>query len=127
MLGRYVELRGVWNEVDWGPDERPGPGVVLGVVKEAGRSDKGVAVLMYDETPPVDQAPVTFKGRVDYIAGCESGPPVFRFEVNASAGRMHGASTAGLVVGAMGVFVFTVALRHWLGERASRPPPCAHR
>jgi len=22
-----------------------------------------------------------------------------------------------LVVGAMGVFVFTVALRHWLGER----------
>jgi hypothetical protein len=32
-------------------------------------------------------------------------------------GRLTGASVAGLVVGAMGVFVFTVALRHWLGER----------
>jgi len=30
---------------------------------------------------------------------------------------MTGASIAGLVVGAMGVFVFTVALRHWLKER----------
>jgi hypothetical protein len=31
--------------------------------------------------------------------------------------RFTGASIAGLVVGAMGCFVFTVALRHWLGER----------
>jgi len=34
-----------------------------------------------------------------------------------TASRFTGASIAGLVVGAMGVFVFTVALRHWLGER----------
>jgi hypothetical protein len=31
--------------------------------------------------------------------------------------RFTGASVAGLVVGAMGAFVFAVALRHWLGER----------
>ena len=31
--------------------------------------------------------------------------------------RFTGASIAGLVVGAMGVFVFTAALRHWLNER----------
>jgi len=37
--------------------------------------------------------------------------------VDTTASRLHGASIAGLVVGAMGVFVFTVALRHWLGER----------
>jgi hypothetical protein len=37
--------------------------------------------------------------------------------LDAGAGRLHGASVAGLVVGAMGVFVFTVALRHWLRER----------
>jgi hypothetical protein len=37
--------------------------------------------------------------------------------VDATASRFHPASIAGLVVGAMGVFVFTVALRHWLGER----------
>ena len=34
-----------------------------------------------------------------------------------TASRFTGASIAGLVVGAMGVFVFTVALRHWLRER----------
>jgi hypothetical protein len=34
-----------------------------------------------------------------------------------SRGRLTGASVAGLVVGAMGVFVLAVALRHWLGER----------
>jgi hypothetical protein len=38
-------------------------------------------------------------------------------EVDAPAGRFTGASIAGLVVGAMGVFVFSVALRHWLRER----------
>jgi hypothetical protein len=37
--------------------------------------------------------------------------------VDATASRFTGASVAGLVVGAMGLFVFTVALRHWLGER----------
>ncbi len=37
--------------------------------------------------------------------------------VDTTASRFTGASVAGLVVGAMGVFVFTVALRHWLGER----------
>ena len=39
--------------------------------------------------------------------------------------RFTGASIAGLVVGAMGVFVFTVALRHWLRERSCAPgKPC---
>jgi hypothetical protein len=37
--------------------------------------------------------------------------------VDATRGRFHAASIAGLVVGAMGAFVFTVALKHWLGER----------
>jgi hypothetical protein len=37
--------------------------------------------------------------------------------VDIRRGRLHGASIAGLVVGAMGVSVFTVALRHWLRKR----------
>jgi hypothetical protein len=37
-----------------------------------------------------------------------------------AASRWHGGSIAGLVVAAMGVFVFTVALRHWLKERRAR-------
>ncbi len=37
--------------------------------------------------------------------------------LDTTASRFHPAGIAGLVVGAMGAFVFTVALRHWLGER----------
>ena len=37
--------------------------------------------------------------------------------INTDRSRFTGASIAGLVVGAMGVFVFAVALRHWLKER----------
>ncbi len=40
-----------------------------------------------------------------------------------SRGRLTGQSAAGLVVGAMGVFVFTVALRHWLRERRAYETP----
>jgi hypothetical protein len=41
-----------------------------------------------------------------------------------SASRWHGASIAGLVVGAMGAFIFGIYLRRWLHERkalASEP------
>jgi hypothetical protein len=34
-----------------------------------------------------------------------------------TASRFHPASIAGLAVGAMGCFVFSVAFRHWLRER----------
>ncbi len=38
-------------------------------------------------------------------------------DLNTSLRRFHPASIAGLAVGAMGVFVFAVALRAWLRER----------
>jgi hypothetical protein len=44
----------------------------------------------------------------------------YRLSVDEGSGRLHGASVAGLVVGAMGVFVFVVALRHWLREKKMR-------
>ncbi|MHC4503115.1 MAG: hypothetical protein ACYTFI_07410 [Planctomycetota bacterium] len=50
-------------------------------------------------------------GPVPYL--CMPAPRVL--VVDLTSGRFHGASIAGLVVGAMGVFVFTAALRHWLG------------
>jgi hypothetical protein len=37
--------------------------------------------------------------------------------VDTTASRFHPASITGLVIGAMGVFVFGLALRHWLNER----------
>ncbi|MHC4200191.1 MAG: hypothetical protein ACYSU0_09390 [Planctomycetota bacterium] len=39
--------------------------------------------------------------------------------VDTTRSRFTGASVAGLAVGAMGVFVFTAALRHWLDLRRS--------
>ena len=37
--------------------------------------------------------------------------------VGTTSSRFTAPSVVGLIVGAMGVFVFTVALGHWLGER----------
>ncbi len=44
-------------------------------------------------------------------------PGFLVFYLDNVASRFHPASIAGLVVGAMGVFVFSVALRSWLAER----------
>jgi hypothetical protein len=38
-------------------------------------------------------------------------------EIDACASRYHAASVAGLVVGAMGSFIFGLYLRRWLRER----------
>jgi hypothetical protein len=55
---------------------------------------------------------------VSLISGVVMAEPPYHFYViDTTESRWHGASIAGLVVGAMGVFVFTVALRHWLNQR----------
>ena len=59
---------------------------------------------------------VCWEGRAEVNSPAEFGRIVFAY-MRRGASRLHGASIAGLVVGAMGVFVFAVALRHWLGER----------
>jgi len=41
--------------------------------------------------------------------------------IDTTASRFTGASVAGLVVGAMGMFIFALALRDWLGGRGSIP------
>jgi hypothetical protein len=41
----------------------------------------------------------------------------WRMQLDPDARRLAGPSIAGLVVGAKGLFVFAVALRHWLSER----------
>ncbi len=43
--------------------------------------------------------------------------------IRTDSSRFTGASIAGLVVGAMGVFVFAVTLRHWLKQRRAAWPP----
>ncbi len=61
----------------------------------------------------------TYLGRLRCVkgAGGIGREPCASVMLDTAASRFTGASIAGLVVGAMGVFVFTVALRHWLGER----------
>ncbi len=73
--------------------------------------------------------PSEFVGRATYRLSGFMGPdaqslmPVF-VTVDTTASRFHPASVAGLVVGAMGVFIFGLYLRGWLRERkalASEP------
>ena len=71
-------------------------------------------VLPADEPMPEHAREVKLVGRIHYRP--KGGFPSY-LSLDTTASRFHGASVAGLVVGAMGVFVFTVALRHWLGER----------
>jgi hypothetical protein len=47
-------------------------------------------------------------------------PDIVNLCFDFTASRWHGASITGLVVGAMGVFVFTLYLRTWLKERSVR-------
>ncbi len=60
---------------------------------------------------------VAFTGRLIGWVNTSISPPHYLLYILPNASRFHGASIAGLVVGAMGVFVFAVALRHWLGVR----------
>lgn len=59
-----------------------------------------------------------FTGRlclVDATTGASGPVPA----VDTTRSRLTGASVAALVIGAMGIFVFAVALRHWLEERGA--------
>jgi hypothetical protein len=51
---------------------------------------------------------------------------LFNMQLDTTASRFHGASIAGLVVGAFGSFVFALYLRQWLQERkmasGTKPP-----
>ncbi len=58
---------------------------------------------------------VAVTGRMGFEGG-EPGVGPLRF-IDPGSSRFTGASIAGLVVGAMGMFVFSVALRQWLRER----------
>ncbi|MHC4198595.1 MAG: hypothetical protein ACYSU0_01190 [Planctomycetota bacterium] len=62
---------------------------------------------------PAQRARVALRGRL--LLRNQYGMNKLVLDPNAS--RFHGASIAGIVVGAMGVFVFSVALRHWLEQR----------
>ena len=83
--------------------------LLLGTRKRPVLQDKDEALAVH-----VVGTETTVTGRV---VALDDGSSVALLALSITASRFTGASIAGLVVGAMGVFVFTVALRHWLGER----------
>ena len=75
----------------------------------------GASVLMYGTGTPPGYGRMTVSGR---LGATDHGPDTADvLYIYRSQRRFHPASIAGLVVGAMGVFVSTVALRHCLRER----------
>ena len=80
------------------------------------QSDGAIQVFRRDETPlPGTTLRVVLKGRLSNID--EFGGGYMCPVVDATASRFHPASIAGLVVGAMGCFIFGLYLRRWLVDR----------
>jgi hypothetical protein len=108
-VDRYVALRGIVT-----PGE---PDAMADLVRSSGGQS---TIVVRGKGSALAAGECVVNGRVVDLSYSSQlgGPPTFRMlGVNPALSRFTGASIAGLVVGAMGVFVFTVALRHWLGER----------
>ena len=60
--------------------------------------------------------PMEIRGRLAFHMSLSSIPTICLY-VDAAGSRWTGASVAGLVVGAMGVLIFGLHLRRWLGVR----------
>lgn len=110
MLGRYVRLGGVFRE-----DRGAHRGTVTGA-REGGHE---VPILLdWTEPIPEKEADVELQGRVVLARSQGSiAIPHRKVAVDCTHSRWHGATVAGFVVGAWGVFIFAVALGHWLGLR----------
>jgi hypothetical protein len=107
--GRVTPSRHTWIALDW-------PGRA---------TSRGMAILEFSTAPPERGSQVTVRGRVDAQEELarDSGIEV-QYLLDGTQGRLHPASVAGLVVGAMGCFIFGLYLRRWLVDRkalASQP------
>jgi hypothetical protein len=83
--------------------------------------DEGVCigvVLPASGPMPEHRREARLVGRIGYRP--KDGFPSF-LSLDTTASRFRGASITGLVVGAMGVFVFVMCLRTWVKERSALP------
>ena len=102
------------------------------LIKKLVKTDRGIidaaanvvlVELSEDDPCPIDEN-AEFIGRLRVVAAEVDITPGAQLHyrictVDAAASRFHAASITGLAVGAMGVFVFAVYLRHWLKERGA--------
>ncbi len=112
LLDRYVVLRGEWGFPSIGANI---PSSLLMVIERSTETPVAYVfgVHRLNEFQPKK---LVCRGRVKWVWPDASAGRLY-LVVDMTASRFHGASIAGLVVGAMGVFVVTVALRRWLAER----------
>ena len=112
LEGRYVEVSGrAYHHGDRWPCDAPASAAArLGVVEAPpGSGDLTYMAADRERVPPRGSIG-RFRGRVVY-------DPPLGVVVDTRSGRLTGAAVAGLVVGAMGVFIFGLYLRRWLLER----------
>ncbi len=137
--GRYVRLRGIVSRharvPEWGM-------TVVGIRDATQERFRAMALVPFATIPSRNEA-VILGGRLwdgkDYLTACRGElqltwwgkpvapghtPPIVLEDKTQDAiclltvvSRFHGASIAGLVVGAMGCFIFGLYLRTWLGDR----------
>jgi len=93
---------------------------VRGTLTDTGVRDGGLAygalgddifVILPAEADLEDEQ--TYIGRLEIVGR----PDYYAINLDTTASRFTGASIAGLVVGAMGCFIFGLYMRTWLGER----------
>jgi hypothetical protein len=137
--GRYVHLRGVVSRHARVPEWQM---TVVGVRDATQERFRAMALVSFATIPARNEA-VILGGRLwhgeDYLTACRgelqltwwgkavapgNTPPMELEDKTQDAicllavvSRFHGASIAGIVVGAMGCFIFGLYLRGWLRER----------
>ncbi len=109
----YAEVRGLPAPMLLPSDHR-GYSELLVSTGEGG--EYSCVLLQSDATLPPPRRAVCFSGRV-LMTDLHEPESLRRLRIDATASRFTWQSITGLVVGAMGVFVFAVYLRHWLKER----------
>ena len=103
---------GSMDEDEWDPLRRPSLPFWLCLLDLGEPGDKRgrVGVIVLEEVNVGSK--LTLRGRLrDSFGGTNV------LWIDATASRFHGASIAGLVVGAMGCFIFGLYLRRWLRKR----------
>ena len=121
LYGRYVVVEGRADPIFPKSDMELAGDTATGGHYVVAWADGGAVPIVVSDTArvPAHQEEVVLSGRVvlDPAWGSMSDMPMHLFFVDSTASRFHPASISGLVVGAMGVLVFAVYLRHWLKER----------
>ncbi len=107
---------GYW-QVAGAADTSGEPGNDLFAVSQ-GTSERGY-IVVYRPGGPRQGTTASYVGRLTWWQWNPDEPDgtLFIPVLDTTEGRWHAASISGLVVGAMGVFIFGLAVRHWLKKR----------